>query len=348
MMVADDGNEPRRGLSSNQLLALIDGLIRLIGANRPRWVARFGQQKLARAEAQEAGRGLVVSRRLDEEDRAQEQRLPPVARSMPPVLAALMTLVLMIASWFTVQVLLAVSDIPPVEAWLTPAAFGPVFVLGAKTMVSWHLGQTTDEKTLSRRQTLWRCVVYPVALVSFAGMVAGVAIKAQVIGSLGGLPELTAMQSSMLLFGSLAAFEVAAAAALAHRQHKTGAREYERAEYAWRWRSLRTRLALWFHTRATMSTDALRARLEAARGYGLERGRLGLLQGLEKAAATGEAEGLIDAEPVTLAAPRLFDDEPTADRDSDPATTAKVIDIRGDLHRRLLGRSDKPEPEPAP
>ena len=94
--------------------------------------------RLARRRARRRYWVAVTERTAAAVERARSNlaATPAVRRPYGRIGAFLVTALLMLASFFTISSILASADLPPLEAWLLPLAFGPVFVLATKTAVS--------------------------------------------------------------------------------------------------------------------------------------------------------------------------------------------------------------------
>ncbi|MFT4165440.1 MAG: hypothetical protein QM650_09380 [Microlunatus sp.] len=211
---------------SDQLAALINGLRRSTNGGRPprawaRWRAWAMQ---ARADADRLKALAVLAMGIERSTRATLDNTPRVLRDLPAWLSATITVLLMCAGLFTLHAILAVADVPPLESWLLPAAFGPVFVMSIKTYVGWWLGQVDNER---RARRLVSRLLVPAQLLAFAAAVGGIAIKSMMIGTLTPIGETSSMVSSAMMFGAVVLMEGAGAVALAARQHRPGAREFE-------------------------------------------------------------------------------------------------------------------------
>jgi ABC-type transport system involved in cytochrome bd biosynthesis fused ATPase/permease subunit len=147
----------------------------------------------------------------------------------------LATVLLMLASFFTISSILASADLPPLEAWLLPLAFGPVFVLATKTSVSAWLSSAPSDRLPSPTQRVTTLIIAPCLGLAALSLVSGVAVKSVAVGALVPLPEHVSQLSSALMFAGLALGELAGAAALAARQHRPGARAYSAARDQYRW-----------------------------------------------------------------------------------------------------------------
>lgn len=154
---------------------------------------------------------------------------PAVRRPYGRIGAFLVTALLMLASFFTISSILASADLPPLEAWLLPLAFGPVFVLATKTAVSAWLSSAPADRLPSPGQRVTSRIIGPCLACASLSLVSGVAVKSVAVGALVPLPDGVSQLSSALMFAGLALGELAGAAALAARQHRPGARVFTAA-----------------------------------------------------------------------------------------------------------------------
>jgi hypothetical protein len=164
-----------------------------------------------------------------ESARSQLAATPAVRRPLSRIGAFLVTALLMLASFFTISSILASADLPPLEAWLLPLAFGPVFVLATKIAVSTWLSSAPPERLPSPTQRVTSWIIGPCLAFASLALVSGVAVKSVAVGALIPLPEGVSRLSSALMFAGLALGELAGAAATAARQHRPGARAYTAA-----------------------------------------------------------------------------------------------------------------------
>ena len=160
---------------------------------------------------------------------------PAVRRPYGRIAAFLVTALLMLASFFTISSILASADLPPLEAWLLPLAFGPVFVLATKMAVSAWLSSAPSDRLPSPTQRVTSRIIGPCLACASLSLVSGVAVKSVAVGALLPLPDGISQLSSVLMFAGLALGELAGAAALAARQHRPGARAYAAAQDQYRW-----------------------------------------------------------------------------------------------------------------
>jgi hypothetical protein len=186
---------------------------------------------------------------------------PSVRRPYGRIGAFLMTALLMLASFFTISSILASADLAPLEAWLLPLAFGPVFVLSTKTAVGAWLSSAPPDRMPSSTQRVTSWIIAPCLAVASLSLVSGVAVKSVAVGALVPLPDGVSQLSSALMFAGLALGELAGAAALAARQHRPGARastaardQYRRAVIVHEFAHARLRIA---ESRADAAAQAL-------------------------------------------------------------------------------------------
>jgi hypothetical protein len=181
-----------------------------------------------------------------------------------------MTALLMLASFFTISSILASADLPPLEAWLLPLAFGPVFVLSTKTAVSAWLSSAPPDRLPSPTQWVTSRIIGPCLACASLSLVSGVAVKSVAVGALVPLPDGVSRLSSALMFAGLALGELAGAAALAARQHRPDARaftaardQYRRAMIVHEFAHARLRVA---ESRADAAAQALAVHQERKAG----------------------------------------------------------------------------------
>jgi hypothetical protein len=189
----------------------------------------------------------------------------------------------MLASFFTISSILASADLPPLEAWLLPLAFGPVFVLATKTAVSAWLSSAPPDRLPSPTQRVTTRIIGPCLACASLSLVSGVAVKSVAVGALVPLPDGVSHVSSALMFAGLSLGELAGAAALAARQHRPGARastaardQYRRAVIVHEFAHARLRVA---ESRADAAAQALVVHQERKAG----RARLALASGWTRA-----------------------------------------------------------------
>jgi hypothetical protein len=208
---------------------------------------------------------------------------PASRRPFGRIGAFLATALLMLASFFTISSILASADLPPLEAWLLPLAFGPVFVLATKTAVSAWLSSAPSDRLPTPTQRLTSWIIGPGLAIASLSLVSGVAIKSVAVGALVPLTDGVSQLSSVLMFAGLALGELAGAAALAARQHRPGARAYTAARDQYRRGTIISEIA---HARlrsaessADAAAQALAVHLERKEG----RARLALVSGWTRA-----------------------------------------------------------------
>jgi hypothetical protein len=240
------------GITAQQATDLLTGQRR--GVRRTLawyWDHRL-QTRLAKRRARQRYWAAAIERTGFAVDRARSQlaATPAVRRPLGRVGAFVATTLLMLASFFTISSILASADLPPLEAWLLPLAFGPVFVLATKTAVSTWLSSAPSDRLPSPTQRLTSWLIAPFLGCASLALVSGVAVKSVAVGALVPLPDAVSQLSSVLMFSGLALGELAGAAALAARQHRPGARAYTAARDQYR--------------RAVMIHEFAQARLRAA------------------------------------------------------------------------------------
>ena len=147
---------------------------------------------------------------------------PAARRPYGRIGAFLVTALLMLASFFTITSILASADLAPLEAWLLPVAFGPVFVLATKIAVGAWLSSAPADRLPSPTHHLMSWLVGPCLACASLALVGGVALKSVAVGALMPLQNGISQLSSVLIFAGLALGELAGAAALAARQHRPG------------------------------------------------------------------------------------------------------------------------------
>jgi len=232
---------------------------------------------------------------------------PAVRRPYGRIGAFLMTALLMLASFFTISSILASADLPPLEAWLLPLAFGPVFVLSTKTAVGAWLSSAPPDRLPSPTQRVTSRIIGPCLAAASLCLVSGVAVKSVAVGALMPLADGVSQLSSVLMFAGLALGELAGAAALAARQHRPGARafsaargQYRRAVIVHEFAHARLRVA---ESRADAAAQALAVHQERKAG----RARLALAAGWTQAVRhSRNGDTLIDkveTPPVSISRP---------------------------------------------
>jgi len=283
---------------------LLNGWLRVLGALRPGMRDRSLEYKQARAQADAQHKGDNAVR-AGREAKSADRRLsatPPALRPLQPLIAALVTGLLMLGSWFTLSTLLAVANVPEPESWLLPLAIGPVFVLTVKNVVAaWLRRQDQSQLDRIRRGILARFVV-PLLLIGVASLVAGVSLKALLADSIDDLTTM-AMASSALMFPSLILVEMVGAAALAVRQDMPGAREYQHAAHDARKANRRFRRKTKAAHKAEVRAAGYAALRRARRSYKENRAAAGEVWGrvLKNRAADGQTiDDSIEVGPLTF------------------------------------------------
>lgn len=234
-----DGGDPSiaTGLTAQQASDLITGQRRSVRRTQASCWDRRLHTRLARRRARRRYWAAVTERTgtTVERTRSDLAATPAVRRPYGRLGALLITALLMFASFFTISSILASADLPPLEAWLLPLAFGPVFVLTTKTAVSAWLSSAQPDRLPSPTHRLTSLIIGPSLACASLALVSGVAVKSVAVGALMPLPHGVNQLSSVLMFAGLALGELAGAAALAARQHRPGARAYgaARDEYCW-------------------------------------------------------------------------------------------------------------------
>ena len=208
---------------------------------------------------------------------------PAVRRPYGRFGAILATGLLMLASFFTISSILASADLPPLEAWLLPLAFGPVFVLATKTAVSAWLSSAPSHRLPSPTQRVTSWIIGPCLACASLSLVSGVAVKSVAVGALVPLTDGVSQLSSVLMFAGLALGELAGAAALAARQHRPGARAYTAARDQYRRTMIINELAYARLRAAESSADAAAQALAVRQERKAERARLALATGWTRA-----------------------------------------------------------------
>jgi hypothetical protein len=238
--------------TAQQASDLVTGHRQSVRRARTSYCDRRLQTRLARRRAAQRYWQAASdrARRAVESAGNQLAATPVVRRPLGRITAFLATALLMLASFFTISSILASADLPPLEAWLLPLAFGPVFVLATKTTVSAWLSSAPTDRLPSPAQRVTTWIIGPCLGCASLSLVSGVAVKSVAVGALVPLSDGASQLSSMLMFAGLALGELAGAAALAARQHKPGARAYA--------------AALNQHRRAVIIHEFAHARLRAA------------------------------------------------------------------------------------
>jgi hypothetical protein len=224
------------GLTAQQASDLLSGHRRGVRQTLAGYWDHKLQTRLARRRARQRYWSAAIERAqlAVESARSQLAATPAVRRPLGRIGAFLATALLMLASFFTISSILASADLPPLEAWLLPLAFGPVFVLATKTAVSAWLSSAPSERLPSSTQRVTSWLIGPCLCCASLLLVSGVAVKSVAVGALVPLPDGISQLSSALMFAGLALGELAGAAALAARQHRPGARAYTAARDQYR------------------------------------------------------------------------------------------------------------------
>ncbi|NHC13484.1 hypothetical protein [Motilibacter deserti] len=324
---------------------------------------------------------LALLRATAEAQERRQQLLdtPTAVRPMRPVTSLFFTALLMAASYFTINQILAVADVPPLESYLLPIGFAPVFVIGTKLLVSgWLSASSDDVEGLGRRKrAVFARAVLPTLVLAAIGLVVGVSLKGMAVGAFEPLSDSTSRLSSALMFGGLVLAELAGAAGLAAYQATPKAQEFERAERRDQAAQRRLTGALRRHAKAERLSGKRQAQVQAHQDWRAARGQLGRVKGLLDAyKASPDDSALFDyaevrapvyAAPVEelLQAPEA--PMPTS-RDEDsprraasstrpweerrpPVEDGQVIDLRTELLRTVRGHLGRPKaerPQPRP
>ena len=270
------------GLTAQQASDLLTGHRRGVRRTQVGFRDRWLRARLAQRRASQRYWVAAIERTRAAVERARSSlaATPAVRRPYGRFAAFLATALLMLASFFTISSILASADLPPLEAWLLPLAFGPVFVLATKTAVSAWLSSASPDRLPSPAQRVTSRIIGPCLACASLSLVSGVAVKSVAVGALLPLPAGISQLSSALMFAGLALGELAGAAALAARQHRPGARAYAAAQDQYRWAVIihefaRTRLRA-AESRADAAAQAFavhrdrkagRARLELVSGW---------------------------------------------------------------------------------
>jgi hypothetical protein len=297
------------GLTAQQATDLLTGHRRGVRRGRTSLRDHRLQTRLAQCRARQrywtaaiARTGLAV-----ESARSQLAATPAVRRPLGRIGAFGATALLMSASFFTISSILASADLPPLEAWLLPLAFGPVFVLATKTAVSAWLSSAPSDRLPSptRRVTSW--IIAPCLGCAALSLVSGVAVKSVAVGALAPLPDDVSQLSSALMFAGLALGELAGAAALAAHQHRPGARAYTGARDQYRWAALLHEFA---HARLRVAESCADAAAQALAVYQERkagRARLALVWGWTRAAQHSRNGdlllGRVEIPPISIPRP---------------------------------------------
>ena len=267
---------------------------------RTRLARRRAGQRYWAAAIERTGLGV-------ERARANLADTPAVRRPYGRFGAFLATGLLMLASFFTTSSILASADLPPLEAWLLPLAFGPVFVLATKTAVSAWLSSAPSDRLPSPTQRVTGWIIGPCLACASLSLVSGVAVKSIAVGALVPLTDGVSQLSSVLMFAGLALGELAGAAALAARQHRPGARAYTAARDQYRRAVIINELA---HARlraAESAADADAQALAVHQERKADRARLALVSGWTRAvqhSRNGDPLlGRVEITPISITRP---------------------------------------------
>jgi hypothetical protein len=234
--LADADPSTVTGLTAQQASDLLTGHRRSVRRRQTWCWDRMLHTRLARRRARRRYWVAVTERTASAVERARSNlaATPAVRRPYGRIGAFLSTALLMLASFFTISSILASADLAPLEAWLLPLAFGPVFVLATKTAVSAWLSSAPPDRLPSPTQRVTSRIIAPCLGCASLSLVSGVAVKSVAVGALVPLPDGVSQLSSALMFAGLALGELAGAAALAARQHRPGARAYTAARDQYR------------------------------------------------------------------------------------------------------------------
>ncbi|HEX6758582.1 MAG TPA: hypothetical protein VF086_09260 [Propionibacteriaceae bacterium] len=273
------------GLTPQQASNLLTGHRRSVRRSQTGCWDRMLLTRLARRQARRRYWLAVTERTAAavEHARSNLATTPAVRRPYGRIAAFLMTALLMLASFFTISSILASADLPPLEAWLLPLAFGPVFVLATKMAVSTWLSSAPADRLPSPTQLVTIRIIAPCLACASLSLVSGVAVKSVAVGALVPLPDGVSQLSSVLMFAGLALGELSGAASLAARQHRPGARVYSAARDQDRWAVIIHEVA---HVRlraAESSADAAAQALAVYQERRAGRARLGLVAGWTRA-----------------------------------------------------------------
>ena len=125
------------GLSAQQASDLLAGHRRSVRRSHSWYWDRRLHTRLAWRQARRHYWAAATERSEAAVERARSTlaATPAARRPYGRIGAFLVTALLMLASFFTITSILASADLAPLEAWLLPVAFGPVFVLATKIAV---------------------------------------------------------------------------------------------------------------------------------------------------------------------------------------------------------------------
>ena len=295
--------------SAQQVSDLIVGHRHGVRRSQISYWDRMVHTRLARRQARQRYWAAAVERSVLAVERARSNLAdtPAVRRPYGRLGAILATGLLMLASFFTISSILSSADLPPLEAWLLPLAFGPVFVLATKTAVSTWLSSAPSDRLPTPTQRLTSWIIGPCLAIASLSLVSGVAIKSVAVGALVPLTDGVSKLSSVLMFAGLALGELAGAAALAARQHRPGARAYTAARNQYRRGMIINELAHAWLRSAESSADAaaqaLALHLERKEG----RARLAVVSGWTRAVQhSRNGDGLlgrVEISPISITRP---------------------------------------------
>jgi hypothetical protein len=273
------------GLTAQQASDLLIGHRRGVRRTQSWYWDRRLQPRLAQRQAQRRYWAAATERSGVAVERAQSAlaATSAVRRPYGRMGAFLITALLMLASFFTISSILASADLAPLEAWLLPLAFGPVFVLATKIAVGAWLSSAPADRLPSPAHHLTSWIVGPCLACASLALVGGVALKSVAVGALMPLQDGVSQLSSVLIFAGLALGELAGAAALAARQHRPGARANGAARDQYRWAVIVHEFA---HARlrvADSRSDAVERALAVNQEWKAGRARLALVSGWGRA-----------------------------------------------------------------
>jgi hypothetical protein len=222
------------GLTAQQASDLLTGLRRSVRRSQTWCWDRLLHTRLARRRARRRYWAAVTERTGAAVERARSNlaNTSVVRRPYGRIGAFLMTALLMLASFFTISSILASADLPPLEAWLLPLAFGPVFVLSTKTALSAWLSSAPPDRLPSATQWVTSRIIGPCLACASLSLVSGVAVKSR-----SWCAGAAARRSQPAVIGADVAglaLGAAGAAALAARQHRPGARAFTAARDQYR------------------------------------------------------------------------------------------------------------------
>ena len=257
--LADENGSIAAGLTAQQASDLLTGHRRGVRRTRSRYWDRRLHTQLARRRVRRCYWAAAIERTGLAVERARRNlaSAPAVRRPYGRIGAFLVTALLMFASFFTISSVLASADLAPLEAWLLPLAFGPVFVLATKTAVSAWLSSASSDRLPSPTQWVTSRIIGPCLACASLSLVSGVAVKSVAVGAMVPLPDGVSRLSSVLMFAGLTLGELAGAASLAARQHRPGARAYAAARDQYR-------RAVAVHEFAHMRLRVAESRVDAA------------------------------------------------------------------------------------